>query len=1140
MQDDMVITIITQPDKVTLYLRYKTAVLSKEQAATVVATFEKALCSLLADSEGAIATMEVFSDHDKEIIWARNKVVPSPVESCVHDIIHQRCLERPIATAISAWDGEFSYQQLDELSSLLAQHLVARGVRPDEVVPLCLNKSRWTPLAMLGVMKAGGAFLLLDTSYPYQRLKDICDDVSCRLIVSSSAHAARSLDLAPKVVLVGDDCGRWKHEKIPNPIDMPQVRPDNALYVVFTSGSTGKPKGVVIEHRSYCSGARDHIQAYNLTTQSRVLQFSSFAFDISILEQLSVLMAGGCVCVISESQRKNNLGEAACALQANHAMLVPSVARLFRYEDLSTITNLSLAGECMNEADVNYWARRLRLMNGYGPAECSVLSLIQPSIQPNSDPQNIGYPVGSVAWVVDMLDHNKLVPYGAIGELVIEGPIVGRGYINYAQKSADVFIKPPTWLRSLREGQRQHTRLYKSGDLVRLNADGSLSILGRKDRQVKVRGQRLELGEVEAHVMQCFDCAQDVVAEMIVPSGATKSQLVALVSLKETDDKALNRTLFCDPSDDFKSKIVAADIKLRQVVPDFMVPSNFLPLAQFPRTASDKIDRNRLRDAVASMTLDQLQAYRASPACNSTRTLSSRAERELRQIWAQVLCLPPNTIGAEDNFFLRGGDSIDAMKAAALGRAAGLAVSVADIFAHPVLADLASLLSGQQAEISRESHRPFSLHKGCNPERLHVQLRDRGMIPPNSTLSDLLPATQAQDFFIQRGTFHSYNFFIKGLLDRDRLRAACDTLMSRHTILCTKFLQHDGRLMQMVLGNIGAQLREYTTETDLLAFYQSLWSNDLGEDDILGGLPVKFTLVMRSENEHLFTIQISHAQWDGVSIPRLFGDLAAIYNKVPLPPTSDFASYIYHRVSRNEELAFDFWREYLAGSSMSVPFPATCSADNEDFHTLWTFKGIAVPVLPAGITMATLVKAACGSYLTRLLSQNDVVFGHTVNGRSLSLDHIESLLGCCLNFIPIRVQLDPKWAVLDLLRHVQSQYTRALQYEHLELRDIFQNSTDWPAESQLTFIVQHQNIELSHSIPLNGLDVQYSKFARFDPLNEVWVFSEPHPDRLEIQICANSRVLSQAQAKSLCANLCDLIQRFSSFPDKQVTEILNS
>jgi amino acid adenylation domain-containing protein len=1155
----------------------------------VIATFEKAIRSIItASSDTPITAVDIFSEHDQEMIWARNQTPSAPVELCVHEIIQQRCIEYPDSEAVCDTNGSFTYRELDELSSRLARYLTREcgSVAPNEVIPICLERTRWTPVAMLGVLKAGGTFLLMDTSYPHQRRMETCHKVNARIAVISSTHAATDEELASIVVLVGSgDCFWDKPGQNKDKTLLPKVQPDHALYVVFTSGSTGNPKGPVVDHRSYCTGARDHIVAWKLTRESRVTQFASYAFDMCVLEQLSVLMAGACICIVSDEQR-NNLGEVASALKANFAMLVPSVARLFRPEDLPSIDTLMLGGECMTKTDVSSWAHYVRLLNGYGPSECSPLSAVQSTIYPTSDPRNVGHPIGCVFWVVDANDHNKLVPHGAIGELVIEGPIVGLGYINQPDQTAKAFIEPTAWLCSLRPQQLAGTHLYKTGDLVRTNSDGSLIIIGRKVRQVKVRGQRLELADVEAHVHRCFQgAALDVVAEMIAPAGTTKSQLVGLVLCQEQTENdeedlvAEGSDILKAPSESFATQVAAVVIKLRQTVPDFMVPTIFLPLRQMPRTYSGKVDRNRLRNLIGSMSLEKLQVYRALSSSSSSATvtngdrLSTNKERTLGDIWAQVLELPIDTISIHDNFFLRGGHSIDAMKVAALSRAAGMTLSVVDIFAHPILSDLAKaavLKNNADAEGEDNSSQLFSLCPIDNPKALHAQLCAKGIIPSNSTLEDLLPATQAQDLFIKRETFHSYNWTIKdSSLDIGRIRAACQTLVDRYSILRTCFVEHEGRPLQMILGNFDAEILEFSCSQneDPLDFSESLWDRtDSPTLDGLGAsLPFRFTLVSRPGQKHVvLTLQISHAQWDGISTPRLFSDFASIFNQTPLPPTTDFAQYSYHRalppqVQKEKHPDFQFWREYLDGAEMAVPFPphAEPAAAEQSDESLWTVKGISPPPqLPAGVTMATLVKSASAFFLSHHLRQRDLVFGHTTNGRNLAMDNIESMLGCCLNFIPLRITFPESptaaWTVRDLMDHVQNQYIRALPHEHVELREIFEHSTNWPAETPLNFIVQHQNIEFSYKLPLrktvgvrNGdesdddlLDVEFSRFARFKSLDEIWVFTEPHPDRLEVQICGNSRVLPQEKATDMSDKLCRIIEAFAANPEMKLEDII--
>ncbi|KAG2025230.1 hypothetical protein GB937_002991 [Aspergillus fischeri] len=840
---------------------------------------------------------------------------------------------------------------------------------------------------------------------------------------------------------------------------------------------------------------------------TRILQFSSYAFDPSVQEHISALMAGACICIPSETQRLNDLAGVIHELQINYTIMVPSLARRLSREELAGLKTLTLVGETMTRTDVEYWARSVRLINGYGPAECSVVSVIQSGMDVDTDPHDIGVAQGCVCWVVDPGNHDVLLPVGGTGELLIEGPLVGRGYLNNPRRTAEAFIAPPKWLQPLRPPHS--SRLYKTGDLVRLRKDGSFQYLGRKDKQVKLRGQRIELAHVEAQVRQCFKGVLDAVVELAVMAGggSRRAQLVAsVVSTRRADDKKDGvNSLLQNPSEEFRARAAAATIALRQALPPSMVPSIILPLVEIPRTASGKVDRNRLRARLEALRPDELVPYRPSVSSSLNQDDLSEPEKVLLRLCAQVLSLKPDMLSVHDNFFHCGGDSIDAMKLAAMSRSTGFAVSVGDIFSHPVLADLASVAASST--------------------------QYPGLL--DAVLLDLLPATPTQQVFIDRKTFHSYHFALKGRIDVDRLRRACDAMMVRYSILRTVFWEHEGRLIQAVLGNIQAPFRHRQAKRDPLAQCRSQWETEMAQFDIRDGLAVSWTLFSNSPVDHVFALQLSHAQWDGISIPYLFQDLAAAYNNTSLPPTSDFALYLHRCATLDRAAPYRFWREYLSGSSLVSPFSlAHTRGTGQATTTVMAVTSIQPPELPAGFTMATLIKAAAAFYLTRLLAQADIVFGQTVNGRNMALDNVDTILGPCLNFIPMRVALQPEWTVQDLLAHVYQQHMRSVPYDYMPLPEIIHECTDWAAGSELTFIVQHQSIQLKQTLPLEGMaDVQYSLFANFDPLKEVWVFSEPHSDRLEIQICANSGVLTEKQAAFLSEEIAKVVELFWQTPD---------
>ncbi|KAI0854078.1 acetyl-CoA synthetase-like protein [Daldinia vernicosa] len=499
---------------------------------------EFAICQIdSATPQQTISDLHSMTSQDLDQIWEWNSTVPSEAESCITDIIRQRSLEQPDSPAIHAWDGEISYGELNRLTSILAYLLVERGVGPEVFVPLCFEKSKWTTVALLGVLKAGGAFILLDPQLPEFRLRAIVDQVKPTLALSSPSQLELTKRLIPKTMEV--DSSLFLHNK---EIDFhPTIDLSSAAYAIFTSGSTGTPKGAIITNGNVASVSQQALPL-NLTKESRVYDFVSYSFGLSLINVLPTLAVGGCVCVPSEQDRKSHLASSLTSLKATHVWLTPSIAETLSPEQVPTLKMMGFGGEALRVKDVLPWWERIEVRNGYGASECS--SLISVKFNP-SDPENacqIGPGVGITPWVVDPDDHNKLVPVGCVGELLIEGPHVSRGYLDDPEKTAAFFIENPEFLTrgsSKRPGRR--ARIYKTGDLVQYDEHGNLTCLGRKDVQVKIRGQRVELGEVEFQIKEVFPEARQLAAEVIVPQGGVEvgSTQATLLSVPQDAEKVL-------------------------------------------------------------------------------------------------------------------------------------------------------------------------------------------------------------------------------------------------------------------------------------------------------------------------------------------------------------------------------------------------------------------------------------------------------------------------------------------------------------------------------------------------------------------------------------------------------------------------
>ncbi|GLA43040.1 putative NRPS-like protein biosynthetic cluster [Aspergillus niger] len=441
-----------------------------------------------------LKSVDLLSDLHRWQLGRWNRASPTgSLGDTIHHCIERQYFRRPEAEAVCAWDGTLSYGELEILSSEVCQVLYANDVLPGMIIPLVFEKSKWTVVAMLGVLKAGAAFVTIDPSIPQARVQAIYYDVKAPVILCSAKQKYPTSNLNREFITipikVSGTLSSQTKEKYLSASD-----PSQPAYIAYTSGSTGTPKGIVISHGNFCTNMALSSPLQNLGNTSRVLQFASYAFDVSIHETLTPLMLGGSVCIPSGSQRVDNLQQAILDLRVNWIELVPSVARLLDFNAIPEAKTLVIGGETMRPSDISQWAGQLNLTLAYGPAECAVVSTIQSCLSQNSDPRNIGYSAAGSSWIVEPENHSKLVPIGAVGELVIGGPIVGKGYLNQPEQTAQSFISDVPW-------SKRPDAYYKTGDLARLNSDGSIVYMGRKDTQVKIRGQRVELGEIE-HLAQ--------------------------------------------------------------------------------------------------------------------------------------------------------------------------------------------------------------------------------------------------------------------------------------------------------------------------------------------------------------------------------------------------------------------------------------------------------------------------------------------------------------------------------------------------------------------------------------------------------------------------------------------------------------
>ncbi|KAE8130780.1 hypothetical protein BDV38DRAFT_289328 [Aspergillus pseudotamarii] len=579
----IILTVENKHNELNARLSYWKTKLSDLEAQGMAATVSKTATDIVNQPFTSIGDLVLCSDHDLSILRKWNERLPIWHDECVHHAISQRVRENPGMPAVNAWDGNFTYSELERLSSNLAAHLTSIGVTPERFVALYFEKSKWFIVAILGVIKAGGAYVLLDPSYPRSRMQVICDELRATTVLASVGLAPTAENLAKNIVAVGEDAECLGEEQ--DVSNLISACPDNPLYVVFTSDSTGKPKGIIMEHGAFCSWARTTGQSLCLDSRSRVLQFSSHAFLVVHRDVLLTLMFGACICVPSEADRVNNIERFMTEYRINWANLTPSVAALLSPEKVPNLQTLVFTGEPMSRASLGMWANKVNVIYGCGQSECVSISLMRKNPGVDSDLKNVGRGVGSAIWLVDPQDHDKLVPIGAIGELVIEGTAIARGYVNNTEKTQESFLRDAAWLQRVRPEYRGR-RLYKTGDLAQFTDDGTVRFLGRKDNTVKVHGQRLEVEEVERHVSRSLlempDAeVHDVVVDLVSLPNTKGAKLTVFLGLSPTTQAIGNEALLgsLERAPDYLRMIESC---LADAVPRYMISTAVVPILHIP------------------------------------------------------------------------------------------------------------------------------------------------------------------------------------------------------------------------------------------------------------------------------------------------------------------------------------------------------------------------------------------------------------------------------------------------------------------------------------------------------------------------------------------------------------------------------
>ena len=1119
----LVTTCQVDSEKTSIEMRFDEQVISPEQIGIVLKQFEHAISQLTADTTAKLSELEPLSSYERTLFVEWNKTTPTAANAPVQDQIQGMVLKQPTAPAVCSWDYDLEYEQLEDLSDRFAAFLQIKDVQAETIVPFFFDKSAVAVVVMLGILKAGGALLPMDVKHPPERIAAIlADSCASTVIVSSTLFDRTKIDNKVKVDM----------EFIRNlPVDGPRpvaVNLSDACYIVYTSGSTGKPKGIVVTHANFATSVAHQLPQLGLTAASRTLQFVNFIFDTAMYDVFMTLVAGGCVCMPSEAEWTYNIAGAIQRTHANFACITPSIATLLSTSEVPTLRTLALTGEPLSKDIVELW-RHVRLINAYGPAETTIMSSsCDVTLGCGRNHLCIGHPAGCRYWVVDVSDYNKLVPIGCPGELLIQGPIVSRGYLRNPEMTKAAFIDPPAWIRSF-ESLDLSQRWYKTGDIVTQSADGSVIYQGRRDTQVKLRGQRIELGEIEHHLRHLSEPAWRLAVELIRPSNQERDSCLALFyTVDPPRTEMLSAAVPCELLPPLPRQVSVLRTSLTAAVPEYMMPQFYIRLNRLPFTSTGKTDRKALRDIGASLLPAQLKAYdplsageephdSTTPPPANTKTLTDN-EAALRRLWSDVLSLPLDSITATENFFSSGGNSIRAMRLVNAARKAGITLTVADVFKAPVLSDMAAV-SRQLSSNGKTQSTPIKT-SAFTPSIEQLAKRHSSIRVDN--VESIAKTTDLQAWTLAVGGLDGKGFHNEAVLeskvglDVGRLTRACETITRRHPVLRTVFLQQGAVLYQVVVKSLPASL--VTVEGKATAPASSHERSYLPQ----------FHLRSISDDGricHELHLEIHHALYDAISLDVVFQHLRAAYMGQALSDGPHFHDWLSYVECLDKSASEEFWRRLLRQSSMTNLVPPRVPTSGSPVEDKMVIR-VSIKSVETSYGMpSTLLQAAWALVLSHAKGSQDIVFGAVSANRNLPSPGVDQVPGPCLNFLPVRARLDPGLTLASLIQQLQDQATAAIPHHHIGFRSIIKNCTDWPSWTRFSSILVYQNHEsLKRSIKFGDADCAFSGHGRAGDSADIWVIASPSSEELVIEMLYSRATIPEEQANWIARTLTTILE----------------
>ncbi|KFF74862.1 hypothetical protein HX13_12815 [Chryseobacterium sp. P1-3] len=1002
-------------DEIWLNISYEGYLFEEAMIQQLIGGMNTVLDQILEDSEISSEQLSYLTQEEYKTVsklWSSGVHYPS--DTTIHQLFETQVERTPDHTAIVYQDVRLSYRKLNERANRLANYLIKTyDIQPDDLIPLCLERSEEMLVAILAVLKSGGAYVPMDPSYPADRIKHILTDTGAKIVITQGGSELNVLEACGEetsmLILNDPELGTvLENYSIENPVT--SVASHHLAYVIYTSGTTGMPKGVLQEHRNVARlfSATDHWYQFN--DQDVWSLFHSYVFDFSVWEIWGALFYGGKLLVPSSEQTKDtNLFFSLC-LEEGLTVLNQTPTAFYQFidtaiqrdEQLSSLRYVIFGGEALNLASLKPWYERYHssptLINMYGITETTVhVTYKKLSAEDLDKASLIGENIPDQGmYILDK--HLRAVPVGAVGELYVGGAGIARGYLNREELTAERFISNP--FQTLEE-KEQNTNgiLYKTGDLIRYLADGELEYIGRNDFQVKIRGYRIELGEIENRLQEYPEVKQAVVL-----AKENKAGLKYLVGyyVSEKAHEISDLTAF-----------------LSEVLPEYMVPAAFVHLTSLPLTINGKLDRRALPE----------------PEFTGGREYTApetELQEKLCQIYGEVLGLDASGIGIHDDFFSLGGNSIMAIKLiSSIKRTLDMQVGVAVIFGHKTVASLSEALNDQNNIDEQVTIIPVKV---------------------NSPEEQKLSFAQERLWFIEtyEGGSSAYNIPMTVRLnektDLSVIGKALETIVIRHEVLRTIIRSTDeGKGYQLILDQVPTiHLHDVNTKEELDREINRVSNKIFRLDE---ELPIEISIFRLGDHHHL-SVVIHHIAFDGWSTDIFLKEIQTIYNALikgeepQLPEVKvqykDFALWQRDYLSGERlDHQVDYWKAKLDDfQTLNLPVdykrPNQVSYDGETIHFVLSPKlaqGLRKTSKDLGVSLYSVMLGGYYLMLSAYSGQDDIVVGSPIANRHHA--GLEDMIGFFVNTLALRETIDAEQNLKDFILQIAQSVMEAQSHQDL-------------------------------------------------------------------------------------------------------------